>query len=306
MYDGTSFDGMQLQRQGRTIAGTLQGALLKRLQQPSIRVVAAGRTDAGVHARGQTVHFDAAPIAEPEQLSRALNSMLPPDLRVLSVEPAVERDEFGRPWHSTHWAAGKLYSYRLHNGPLMDPTDRLYRHHVPWSLDINAMREAAEFLQGEIDCAALANRRAGEPLPVELEPAATTRHVRAVEIVEEGGGNVRCDFHVKGALYKMVRNAVGLILAVGSHRHSPNDVPGLLGARARAALPAPAPAHGLTLESVFYDVGWGGAYQHPLHPQPDLVLAAADSDCSDYADSVTRGAAALNRTQTETRTKYDF
>jgi tRNA pseudouridine38-40 synthase len=137
------------------------------------------------------------------------------------------------------------------------------------------MREAARLMVGEIDCAALANRRNGEVPPVEMTPRETTRVVRDIIIVEEGDSRLRVDFHVKSALYKMVRNMVGLLMYVGAGRAEPADVAALLAARDREKLPQPAPAHGLTLESVYYAVGWDGAYSHPLHT--DMLCESPDS-----------------------------
>ena len=129
------------------------------------------------------------------------------------------------------------------------------------------MAEAARHLHGAIDCAVFANRRSGEPPPARADPRATTRLVREITFHDEGGGRLRIDFHVNSALYKMVRNMVGLLLLVGDRRARPEDVPSILATRDRSKLVCPpAPAHGLTLESVYYDVGWGGAFSHPLHP----------------------------------------
>jgi tRNA pseudouridine38-40 synthase len=129
------------------------------------------------------------------------------------------------------------------------------------------MNAAAGHLLGKLDCAAFANRRAGEPPPRELDRVLTTRIIRDLRVVDEGCGNLRADFHVQSALFKMVRNMVGLLLAVGTHKIGPADVPGLVASRDRDLLPPPAPAHGLTLESVYYmqDQGWAGRFTHPLH-----------------------------------------
>ena len=99
-----------------------------------------------------------------------------------------------------------------------------------------------------------------------MDDILTRRVIRELRIVDEGIGRLRADFHLQSALYKMVRNMMGLLLAVGTHRIDVLDVPALLATRDRDQLPAPAPAHGLTLESVFYETGWDGRYNHPLHP----------------------------------------
>ena len=204
MYDGEEFTGMQLQPHGGSVANQLEAALAKRAGRRVV-VHPAGRTDTGVHARGQAFHFDLLPNVEgpapdADALQRSLNAMLPKSIRVTAVEEAPELDASGRPWHARLWAAGKLYSYRLCTGDVLDPLHRRQRHHVGRrDLDVGAMAEAARHLHGAIDCAAFANRRAGEPLPVELAPSLTRRTIRRIEVVDEGGGFLRVDFHVQSA-----------------------------------------------------------------------------------------------------------
>ena len=203
MYDGEEFSGMQLQPHGRSVACRLEAALAQRAGRRVV-VHPAGRTDTGVHARGQAFHFDLLPSETPPPdagaLQRSLNAMLPKSIRVTAVEQAPELDASGRPWHARLWAAGKLYSYRLCTGDVLDPLHRRQRHHVGRrALDVGAMVEAARHLHGHVDCAAFANRRAGEPLPVDLAPSLTRRTIRRVEVVDEGGGWLRVDFHVQSA-----------------------------------------------------------------------------------------------------------
>lgn len=294
-YDGEDFRGSQIQPNARTVAGLLERALYSRFNQP-IRVVLASRTDTGVHARGQTVHFDVpwscvkSPIA-PERLQRSVNALLPDDVRVLDFELAPEVDSLGRPWHAIRWATGKLCkaspikpclhlmclssqscimgltdSYRLHYGGTLDPLLRRQRLHTGHRvLDVDRMALASRHLIGSIDCAALANKRNGEQLPSLYPEVVTRREIKSIEIIEEGDGLFRVDFHVQAALYKMVRNMMGLLLVVGQGQLEPEMIPALIRSRDRAKLPAPVPPHGLTLESVYYNQGWSGKYDHPLH-----------------------------------------
>ena len=130
MYDGLAYAGLQFQENAPSIAGELQAVLAQRTQQ-DVRVIAAGRTDTGVHARGQAIHFDVDGDRfsdDPEAFQAAVNSMLPHDVRLVQLERAQERDAEGRRWHSMYWATGKLYSYRFYSGGVMDPMQRLYRH----------------------------------------------------------------------------------------------------------------------------------------------------------------------------------
>lgn len=307
-YDGTGYAGMQYQVNAPTIQSALQAALAVRSQLAQVRVVAAGRTDSGVHARGQTVHFELGGVdLEPQELERALGRLLPADVAVSRIERAVEVDAAGRPWHAIYWATGKQYVYRLHSGrAAMDPMQRLYRHHFgPVALDLAAMTEAAALFEGEHDFAAFANLPRGTSPGYGACGSGSVRRVAAVRVVDEGDGYARIEVLLKGALYKMVRNVVGALVDVGAgkvtgdtikqllaepslrSRRSVKAAPigggdgsqrgggvddhsgGVAGVRGRVTgdpnWPRPAPAHGLTLESVFYGPpAWGGAYAHPL------------------------------------------
>ena len=263
MYDGLAYTGLQVQSNGRaSVAGVLQDVLATRLRQ-RVRVIAAGRTDAGVHARGQALHFDVDGCSfsdEPAALQHALNCMLPADVRITGLEEAPECDADGHGWHAIYWATGKLYSYRFFSGGVMDPTQRLYRHQERRPLCLERMQRAAELLEGEHDFASFANVRKND-----AGLYTTTRKVRSLTIHDEGDGYARADVHLKGALYKQVRNMMGLLFEVGNGRREVAEVPELLARCSRLGLPKPAPACGLTLESVYYNVGWDGRYAHPLH-----------------------------------------
>lgn len=300
MYDGAEFIGMQQQPSGKSVACAIETTLSRRVGC-RVAVSPAGRTDTGVHARGQAIHFDlplapessdssrpARRLPTGEELQRSLNAMLPPALRLSEVELAPESDERGRRWHARRWATGKLYSYRLHAGHVFDPLERRQRYHVGHRpLDTAAMVEAAEHMQGgAIDCACFANRRAGEPLPIEHDVALTTRTVRSIDVVDEGDGRTRIDFHLQSALYKMVRNMVGLLVEVGQGRRTAADVAVLISSRDRSRLPPPAPAHGLTLESVFYAEGWEGKHSHPLHPVGSETRESSSFNNAGYSDGV--------------------
>lgn len=307
-YDGARFAGMQYQPNAPTVQGALQQALQQRMQQ-EVKVVAAGRTDTGVHARGQVVHFDLFSSPAANEMEHSLNCLLPPDIRVADLEPAPECDQLLRPWHAIYWATGKLYSYRFYAGRpsraeslptpscpwqnqlvmvrkqpqsrsqcfrierqmmlstagrTMDPMQRLYRDHSHTRpLDFDAMQRAASLLEGTHDFSAFANKK--NVNGVRSLGAATVRSVRKVTVHDEGYGNGRADFYLKGALYKMVRNMFGAMLEVGAGRRKADEVEDLLlGTKKAPNWPKPAPAHGLTLESVFYETGWGGAYSNPM------------------------------------------
>jgi len=269
LYDGAAYQGVQYQPNAPTVAGVLQRALSTRMRH-DVKVVPAGRTDTGVHARGQAVHFDvdAERFAADgvDQLQHAVNCLMSDDVRVAEIEAAPEVDEDGRAWHAIYWSTGKLYTYRFYTGRVMDPTQRAFRHHVRPAgrgaarFDLDEARLAAQLLVGEHDFASFANTRANEPGFLD-----TVRTVRSIAIHDEGDGFARAEVHVKGALYKQVRNMMGLLFEVGRGARGAPEVSDLLARRSRVLLPKPAPAHGLTLEQVFYRTGWGGRYDHPLH-----------------------------------------
>lgn len=223
-YDGTGYFGWQKTRMGPSIQETLAEALFK-LTQEKIVPEAASRTDRGVHALGQTIHFK----SEKPVTLRGLNALLPPDIRALRLEVAA--DDF----HATLNAVGKEYRYRLDTGAVEDPFQRLYAWHVHVPLDWEKMREAAKSLLGTHDFSAFAN----EP---EENPICT------LSAIEFEGGCIR----LKGDrfLYRMARNLAGTLVYVGLGKI--RDVASILSSKDRKQAGVTAPAHGLTLYEVFY------------------------------------------------------
>lgn len=294
-YDGRRFQGFQLQQHGRrTVQGELEAALNKRLTsstERTIRVVAAGRTDAGVHARGQAIHFDVpTTIEEEDQVCFSLNKMLPPDVRIWNLQraPALvtkqipvqnkEFDDDGRratndsddeeqkqetvtatfKWNVLFDSTQKLYSYRLSLAPVMAPIDRHARWHPKQAGEIDAQRlqRILKLYEGTHDFRAFA----GAVEQLEKATGSTLNTVRTVytaELVEEDAhwGHYRIDFLLKGALYRQVRNMVGAALDVCSGNVSEDDFLRLLdGSKKRPDNRSkPAPPEGLTLERVYFD-----------------------------------------------------
>src|SRR5437899_10612858 len=152
-YDGTDFAGWQAQRAGtaRTVQGAVEDALRPLAGGARVAVAGAGRTDAGVHARGQVASFVLDSAWGPAALQRALNALLPADVRALDA--ALEADGF----HARRDAVSKLYRYVLDTGPVQVPTRRRLAGHVPWTLDETAMRAAAALFPGRRDFASLAS-----------------------------------------------------------------------------------------------------------------------------------------------------
>ena len=237
-YDGTDFAGWQSQRQGeRTVQDTLAAALAEIAGQP-VRVLGAGRTDAGVHAEGQVAAAAFATRLDAGTLARALNAKLPADLTVVGASLAADGFDPRRE------ARGKLYRYALWNGSAPSPLRRRRFHHVREPLDVAAMASAATALVGRHDFASF--RAAGSPA------AATTRTLERAAVEGEARGEIRFELEGDGFLRHMVRNIVGTLLEVGLGRRASGSLPALLAARDRGAAGPTAPACGLTLVRVDY------------------------------------------------------
>lgn len=237
-YDGTSFSGYQVQPRKRTVQGELEKALEKLNKGTSIRVSASGRTDAGVHARGQVIHFDTALEIEPSRWQIALNSLLPADIAVNSVE-FVPSD-----FHARFDAVGKEYRYFLLPSKHRDPFQRNYAYQFQYELDYDAMREASKQLLGTHDFTSFCSAK------TEVEDRVRT--LKEIDFYEENGLLV-FRFIGDGFLYNMVRILVGTLLEVGTGRRAADSMQELLDCRDRTQSGKTAPGHGLYLWKVFYD-----------------------------------------------------
>lgn len=238
-YDGTDFRGWATQPDLRTVQGTLETALATVLRLPAVTVVCAGRTDTGVHARGQVVHAD-LPDAAPydEQLLRRLNGILPPDVRVRAVAPA----DVG--FDARFSALWRRYAYRIaDDAAVADPLTR--RHVLTWprTLDLDAMNRAGQLLLGLQDFAAFCRQREG---------ATTVRTLLDLAWSRDEAGLAVCAVRADAFCHHMVRSLVGCLVAVGEGRRKPEWAGSVLAARLRDPSVLVAPAHGLTLEEVGY------------------------------------------------------
>jgi tRNA pseudouridine38-40 synthase len=247
-YDGTDFAGWQAQNGAdtRTVQGTVEEALSRLAGGTRVAVAGAGRTDTGVHALGQVATFALESPWEVGDLLRALNALLPEDVRALEAAPCV--DDF----HARRSGTGKLYRYVLDTGRVQIPTRRRYAAHVPWTLDGSAMKAAAALFVGRRDFASLAS--SGTSVKT------TVRAVTRSEVWREGVPSPGADtwvFEVEadGFLRKMVRSMVGALIEAGRGSWTVERLRVALEARDRSAWPAPAVARGLTLVRVLYDRG---------------------------------------------------
>lgn len=248
-YDGTDFAGWQAQAEdrGRTVQGVLEDALHRLCggaPEAKVRVVAAGRTDAGVHALGQVACFRLHREWAPLDLVRALNGLLPADVRALEAAPTDDG------FHARRSALSKVYRYTLDTVPVQLPTRRRYAAHAPFVLDRAKVKAAAELFLGRHDFASLAS--AGGSVKT------TERTVLRSEVRWEDTTLVY-EVEADGFLRKMVRSMVGALLAAGRGTHDLAALKGALGARDRRVWPPPAEARGLILVCVKYPVRGGEA-----------------------------------------------
>ncbi len=238
-YDGTAYAGWQRQPEQPTIQAAFEAAL-ESIAQQAISVVAAGRTDAGVHALGQVVSFRSAKGLTPGDWLRALNARLPPDIAVLQTD-AVE-DAF----HARHRATGKVYRYRILNRPSRSALDRTRAWHLYGPLDLAAMQEAAQALHGRHDFSSFEGPCS--------EAEDQTCEIRRLEITRLGD-EVQIEIEADRFLKQMVRALVGTLAEVGQGKRSPASLKDVLNAKDRRAAGYTAPPQGLYLMRVLYAGG---------------------------------------------------
>jgi tRNA pseudouridine38-40 synthase len=238
-YDGTDYHGWQRQPTAATIQSTVEAAI-QRIGGTRTAAVAAGRTDAGVHAAAQTVHFDAPGALTPDAWRRALNAVLPPDIKVVAAHAAPEA------FHARHSASGKHYRYRLLNRQTPSPLERRTSWHVSPRLDLPAMRRAAKALVGVHDF------RAFEGADPSRDAARDSRCRISRCAIRTQGDLVVIDVVGTRFLKHMVRNIVGTLVEVGLARRPAADVARILASGDRRLAGVTAPPHGLTLMSVQY------------------------------------------------------
>ncbi len=237
-YDGTNYCGWQIQSNGNTVEAELNKALSHLLGE-DIHVIGASRTDAGVHALANVCVFDTETRIPPEKICFAVNMGLPEDI-VVQESCEVDPD-----WHPRHCDSTKTYEYRILNRPVSLPTRRLDTYFYYGNLDIGAMRRAAKHFEGTHDFASFCASGS--------EAESTVRTVYSCEILTEGE-LITIRVSGSGFLYNMVRIMVGTLLQVGSGQITPEDIPRILEACDRTEAGPTAPARGLTMIGIDYDV----------------------------------------------------
>jgi tRNA pseudouridine38-40 synthase len=237
-YDGTNFRGYAIQPDVRTVEGVLTKALEKLRHWPLDNLSCAGRTDAGVHAWGQVVSFDATPGLDPWRLQAALNKMLGPEVVVRSAD-LVEAD-----FDARRSARSRTYTYAIVNRPVPDPFLARFAWWVPEPLDLATLRMAADPFVGEHDFSAFC--RTGP------EGSTTVRRVLASHWAAAEDGVLRYEITAAAFCWQMVRSIVGTLVDVGKGKRRPGELMAILRSRDRARAGAPAPPHGLCLWEVGY------------------------------------------------------
>ena len=236
-YDGTNYAGWQRQSNAMTVQEKLERAVL-RLTGEEVCVSGASRTDAGVHALGQSAHFDTQSRIPADKFSFALNTMLPPDIRV------VRSEEVSMAFHARFSGRGKRYRYLIHAAPHAGALNRLTHAHVIYPLDVEKMRAEAQSLVGTHDFAAFA--ASGSVVKD------TVRTIWRAD-VERQGAEICLIVEGNGFLYNMVRIIAGSLIGVGSGKLAPGAIKRAIESGSRLDLGITAPAHGLTLMEVFYE-----------------------------------------------------
>lgn len=239
-YDGTAYNGWQLQPNAETIESVLNRCLSE-LTGEAVEVIGASRTDSGVHALGNVAVFDTRSRIPPEKFSYALNRRLPEDIRIRGSR------EVAADFHPRHCESIKTYVYRICNAEFPLPTRRFYAHFTYVPLDVCLMREAAAYLVGEHDFKSFCS--------VDTQAKTTVRKIEEIAVWEESvagtplsaGREIVIRVRGRGFLYNMVRIMAGTLMEVGRGQLSPEQVKEILLACDRQKAGPTAPACGLTL-----------------------------------------------------------
>ncbi|KQL52152.1 tRNA pseudouridine synthase A [Heyndrickxia shackletonii] len=237
-YDGSGFCGYQIQPKDRTVQGELEKALRRIHKQQHILVEGSGRTDAGVHAYGQVIHFDSPLDVPVDKWPTVLNTTLPDDILVKSAE--LVEDDF----HARHKAVGKEYRYRVYTSPERDPFKRFYSHHYPYKLDLQAIEKALGYFLGTHDFTSFCSAK--------TTVTSKIRTLHEISFTQEKDELV-FKFVGNGFLYNMVRIMMGTILEVGRGRKKPEQIPIIIEEKNRKLAGKTAGPEGLYLWKVFYE-----------------------------------------------------
>lgn len=236
-YDGTRYNGWQKQHNTKNTIQARLELVLSKMVGREIEVIGSGRTDAGVHAYGQVANFHLNSNKTPIELMNAVNQYLPDDIAIVDI--SVVPEEF----HSRFHATAKKYVYRLWNKNIPNVFERKYLFSYHKQLDMNAMKQAAQYLIGEHDFKAFCtNKRLKK---------STVRTIYSIDFVEKEG-ELQLWFYGNGFLYNMIRIITGTLLEIGEGKKMAEDIPEILIGKDREKAGFTAPPHGLALMEVDY------------------------------------------------------
>ncbi len=238
-YDGTAYNGWQIQPHSISVQETIQKALSIFLRQ-EIHIIGSGRTDTGVHALGQVAHFSISDEVDFFRFIASANALLPADIRIKSIEK-VPGD-----FHAQYSAIGKIYHYHLWLDRVQDPFQRLYSTHIHEKIDLDLLKQAAIQFIGTHNFTSFAN--SAQCGSAARDPVRT---LERLDVVPQQGG-VRLEFEADGFLYKMVRNITGTLLEVAKGNMAVETIPHLLEIKDRKKAAQAAPPQGLFLMKVLY------------------------------------------------------
>jgi tRNA pseudouridine38-40 synthase len=236
-YDGTNYQGWQVQPKGLTVQGVIEEKLTL-ITGETIHVIGSGRTDSGVHASGQVANFKTKSQLDVHSIQRALNSLLPSDLVIQRAEEVVEG------FHARKESKSKVYEYQILNRDLRSAFHHKYAWHLPQKLDLEKMREGTRMLIGEHDFSSF--RSVGSPTQTAIRKVIRAEWKRSKE------GLIRFEIEANGFLKQMVRAIVGTLVEVGKGKLSSEEIRKILESRDRKKAGPTAPAHGLFLKEVKY------------------------------------------------------
>jgi tRNA pseudouridine38-40 synthase len=237
-YDGTHFFGYQIQPGKRTVQGELERVLEQMHKGKAIRVTASGRTDAGVHAYGQVIHFDTFLSLSSDQWKKALNAQLPDDIVIKDVQEADPS------FHARFSAKAKEYRYKVRIAQERDVFLRNYCYHYPYPLDMEAMRHALRLIEGTHDFTSFCSAK------TDVDDRVRTIYKADMAVHDD---LLEFCFIGNGFLYNMVRIIVGTILEVGQGKRSIDSISHAFEAKDRRFAGKTAPPQGLYLWKVYYD-----------------------------------------------------
>ena len=238
-YDGTRYNGWQrLKGNDNTIQSKLE-TVLSRMTGKEVQVTGAGRTDAGVHARGQVANVFLDTELREAEIREYMNRYLPEDIRIIEVKKAEER------FHSRFCAKEKLYCYYISTGEKPSVFDRKYVYHIGYMPNLERMREAASFLTGKHDFKSFCGNKHMKKSSV--------RDVHSIDIdFDEKNGIIKISYRGDGFLQYMIRIITGTLLETGMGRRKPSDMEAVLSALDREKAGYTVPPQGLFLERVYY------------------------------------------------------